>query len=79
MHDFSRHPRSRFPSQGGTFKELTREAVKGEENISKIEDVSKESIGIWIIQVLVHKHLLEESLSHNTPKVKEIESQLPKA
>ena len=29
-----------------------------EESIAKIECVSEESIGVWIVQVLVHKHLL---------------------
>jgi len=52
--------------------------LKGGEIISKLEVVNKEDIRIWIIQYLGHKHLLEELLSQNAPKVKEIESQLSK-
>ena len=67
-----------FPAREEHLKNLQERLQKGEENISKIEDVSEEAIGIWIIQVSVHKHLLEELLSQNAPKVKEIESQLSK-
>ena len=48
----------------------------GEESIAKIKCVSEEAIGVWIVQVSVHKHLFEELLSQNSPKEKEIESQL---
>ena len=50
----------------------------GEERISKIEWISQEAIGVWIVQVSVHKHMFEELPSQNVPKVKEIESQLSK-
>ena len=63
-----------FPVREEHLKNLQERLQKGEEIISKIEDVSEEAIGIWIIQVLVHKHLLEELLSQDAPKVKEIES-----
>ena len=67
-----------FPTREEHLKNLQERLWKGEESISKIEDVSEEAIGICIIQVSVQKHLLEELLRHNTPKVKEIESQLSK-
>ena len=67
-----------LPAREEHLNNLQERLQKGEENISKIEYVSEEAIGIWIIHVLVHKHLLEELLSENTPKVKEIESQLSK-
>ena len=42
------------------------------------ECISEEVIGVWIVQVFVQKHLFEELLSQNAPKLKEIESQLSK-
>ena len=63
-----------LPVRKEHLKNLQERLRKGEENISKIKDVSKEAIGIWIMQVSVHKHLLEELLGQNVPKVKEIES-----
>ena len=59
-------------------KNLQERLLKGEERISKLEAISEEDIRIWIIQDLGHKLLLEESLSQNVPKVKEIESRLSK-
>ena len=59
-------------------KNLQERLLKGEESISKIEVVSEEDIRIWIIQASCQKYLLEELLSQNAPKVKEIESQLSK-
>ena len=59
-------------------KNLQERLEKEEEIISKIEVVSEEAIEIWIIQALGHKHMLEELLNQNAPKVKEIESQLSK-
>ena len=50
----------------------------GEESIAKIECVSEEAIGVLIVQALVHKHLFEELLSQNSPKLREIESQVSK-
>ena len=49
-----------------------------EESIAKIECVSEESIGVWIVQDSIHKHLFEELLIQNSPKVRKIESQLSK-
>ena len=43
-----------------------------------IECISEEVIGVWIVHVFVQKHLFEELLSQDAPKVKEIESQLSK-
>ena len=63
-----------FPVREEHLKNLQERLRKGEESISKIEYISEEAIGIWIIQVSIHKHLLEELLSQNTPQVKEIES-----
>ena len=71
-------PDQDFPVREEYLKNLQERLRKGEESISKIEDVSEEAIGICIIQVSVQKHLLEELLSSNAPKVKEIESQLSK-
>ena len=67
-----------FPAREEHLKNSQERLRKGEESISKIKDVSEEAIGIWIIQVSNHKHELEGLLSQNTPKVKEIESQLLK-
>ena len=49
-----------------------------EESIVMNECINEEVIGVWIVQVFVHKHMFEEMLSQNAPKVKEIESQLSK-
>ena len=46
----------------------------GEESIAKIECVSEEAIGVYIVQASVHKHLFEELLVQKSPKVREIES-----
>ena len=59
-----------FPVREEHLKNLQERLSEGEESISKIEVVSEEAIGIWIIQALGHKHLLEELLSENAPKVK---------
>ena len=67
-----------FPIREEHVKNLQERLRKGEESISKIKYVSEEAIGICIIQVLVHKHPLEELLSPNAPKVKEIEFELSK-
>ena len=48
-----------FPCREEHLKKLQERLLKGEESISKIKVVSEEAIGIWIIQVLGHKHLLE--------------------
>ena len=52
-----------FPVMEEHLKNLQERLLKGEESISKIKLVSEESIGIWIIQALGHKHLLEELMS----------------
>ena len=67
-----------FPIKEEHLNNLQERLWKEEESIYEIKVVSEEAIGIWVIQVLVHKHLLEELLRQNTPKVKEIESQLSK-
>ena len=67
-----------FPVREEHLKNLQERLLKGEESISKLEIVSEEATGIWILQASSHKHLLEELLSSNAPKVKEIESQLSK-
>ena len=67
-----------FPIKEEHLKNLQERLQKGEESIYRLEAVSEEDIKIWIIQASGHKLLLEESLSQNTPKVKEIESQLSK-
>ena len=59
-------------------RNLQERLLKGEESISKLKVVSEEDIRIWIIQASGYKLLLEESLSQNVPKVKEIKSQLSK-
>ena len=59
-----------FPVREEHLQKLQERLRKGEESISKIEDVSEEAIGTWIIQASGHKHLLEELLSQNAPKVK---------
>ena len=67
-----------FPVREENLKNLQERLLKGEESISKLEGVSEDAIEIWIIQSSIHKRLLEELLSQNAPKVKEIESQLSK-
>ena len=67
-----------FPARDQHLKNLQDRLQAGEESIAKIECVSEESIGVWIVQASVHKHLFEELLIHNSPKVGEIESQLSK-
>ena len=51
---------------------------KGEESLARLEVVSEKDIETWIIQASSHQLNLEEALSHSTPKMKEIESQLSK-
>ena len=50
----------------------------GQYSIAKIESISEEAIGVWIVQASIHKHLFEDLLIQNSPKVSEIESQLSK-
>ena len=64
-----------FPIREEHLKNLQERLLKGEESISKLEDVCEEDIRIWIIQASSHKLLLEEYFSQNVLKVKEIESQ----
>ena len=69
-------PDQDFPIREEHLKNLQERLLKGEESISNLDVVSEEDIKIWIIQASGHKLLLEESLSQNVLKVKEIESQL---
>ena len=71
-------PDQDFPVKEEHLKNLQERLLKGEESISKLDDVSEEDTRIWIIQASGHKLLLEEYLSQNVPKVKEIRSQLSK-
>ena len=63
-----------FPAREEHLKNLQETLQKGEDDISKIECVNEEAIGVWIVQVSVRKYLLGELPSQNVPKVKEIES-----
>ena len=72
------NPKQDFPAREQHLKNLQDRLQTGEESTSQIECISEEAIGVWIIQVLAHKHLFEELLGQNAPKVKEIESQLSK-
>ena len=67
-----------FPVREEYPKNFKERLQKGEENISRLNNVSEEDIKIWIIQASGHKLKLEESLSQSTPQMKEIESQLSK-
>ena len=69
-------PKQDFPARERHLKNLQDRLLEGEDSISKIECISQEAIVVWIVQVSVHKHLFEELLSQNAPKVEEIESQL---
>ena len=46
-----------FLSRDQHLKNLQDRMLAREESIAKIECVSEEAIGFWIVQVLVHKHL----------------------
>ena len=48
------------------------------ESIAKIKCVSEEAIGFWIVEYSIHNNPFEELLIQNSPKVREIESQLSK-
>ena len=63
-----------FPIMEEHLKNLQERLQKGEESISRIEVVSEEDIKLWIIQASCHNVKLEESLSQNTPNMKEIKS-----
>ena len=71
-------PEKDFPAREQHLKNLQDRLQTGEDTISKIECISEESFRVWIVQISVHKNLFEELLSQNTPKVKDIESQLSK-
>ena len=72
------NPKQDFPAREQHLKNLQDRLQTGEESTSQIECISEEAIGCWIVKVSAHMHMLEELLSQNTPKVKEIESQLSK-
>ena len=67
-----------FPTRYQHLKNLQDRLQTGEESISKIKSIGEESIGVWIVQALVHKHLFEDLLIQRSPKLREIESQLSK-
>ena len=67
-----------FLARDQHLKNLQDRLQTGEDSIAKIEIISEEAIGVWVVQASIHKHLFEELLTQNSPKVWEIESQLSK-
>ena len=67
-----------FPARDQHLKNLQERLQTGDKSIANIECISEEAIGVWIVQASFHKHLFEELLIQNSPKVRDIESQLSK-
>ena len=52
-----------FPARERHLNNLQDRLQTREESISKIECISEEAIGVWIVQVSIQKHMFEELLS----------------
>ena len=67
-----------FSARDHHLKNLQDRLQTCEDSIAKIESIGEETIGVCIVQASIHKHLFEELLIQNSPKVREIETQLSK-